>query len=35
MTEAVLCYVDGNCAYFTTQPLDQQWGDDWNDAPCQ
>lgn len=30
---AVLCYVDGNEAYFTTQKLEDQWGDDWNDAP--
>lgn len=33
MSEPVLCYVDGPWAYFTTQPLDKQWGDDWNDAP--
>lgn len=31
---AVLCYVDG-WAYFTTCPLDKQWGDDWNDAPYE
>jgi hypothetical protein len=39
---AVLCYVHepwGSAAgspptaYFTTQPLAGQWGDDWNDAP--
>jgi len=30
-----LCYVEGDTAYFTTQPLDKQWGDDWNDAPYE
>jgi len=30
-----LCYVEGHFAYFTTQPLDQQWGDDWDDAPYE
>lgn len=30
-----LCYIDGCWAYFTTQPLDQQWGDDWNDTPYE
>ena len=38
-----LCYVpniddgDLSCAilWFTTQPADLQWGDDWNDAPWQ
>jgi hypothetical protein len=30
-----LCYVDGSWAYFTTQDLDKQWGDDWNDAPYE
>jgi len=38
---AVLCYVHepwsrndtDRTAYFTTQPLSEQWGDDWNDAP--
>lgn len=34
-TAGTLCYVDGNRAYFTTQPLDQQWGDDWDDAPYE
>lgn len=33
--DAVLCYVEGNIAFFTTQQLDQQWGDDWNDAPYE
>ena len=35
METAVLCYVRGPWAYFTTQPLDKQWGDDWNDAPYE
>jgi hypothetical protein len=36
MKEAlVLCYVDGPWAYFTTQPLREQWGDDWSDAPYE
>lgn len=33
--DAVLCYVYGGVAYFTTQPLDKQWGDDWDDAPYE
>jgi len=28
-----LCLVLGGWAYFTTQDLDEQWGDDWNDSP--
>ena len=28
-----LCYVDSGEATFTTAPLDEQWGDDWSDAP--
>lgn len=32
---AVLCYVDSTAAYFTTQSLDKQWGDDWNDVPYE
>lgn len=35
MSVSILCYIRGNCAFFTTQPLDQQWGDDWNDAPYE
>jgi hypothetical protein len=31
----VLCYVDGNVAYFTTQPLEEANGDDWNDTPYE
>ena len=30
-----LCYIDNCWAYFTTQPLDKQWGDDWDDAPYE
>lgn len=33
--EPVLCYVDRPWAYFTTQELEKQWGDDWNDAPYE
>lgn len=33
--EPVLCYVDGGKAYFTTQKLEDQWGDDWDDAPYE
>lgn len=33
---AILCYVDEfNTAYFTTQSLDKQTGDDWDEAPFQ
>lgn len=35
MSAARLCYVDGSFAYFTTQDLDKQTGDDWNDAPYE
>jgi hypothetical protein len=31
MTNAILCYVRSPWAFFTTQPLKDQWGDDWND----
>lgn len=30
-----LCYIEGHFAYFTTQDLNKQWGDDWNDAPYE
>ena len=30
-----LCYVKDNFAYFTTQKLSDQTGDDWNDAPYE
>lgn len=33
--DAVLCYVKGPWAYFTTCPLEKQWGDDWDDAPYE
>ena len=35
LKEPALCYVKGNRAYFTTCPLEHQWGDDWNDAPYE
>lgn len=31
-------WVEGECeyyAYFTSAPLEEQWGDDWNDAPYE
>jgi len=31
----ILCYVEGCWAYFTTGKLEDQWGDDWNDAPYE
>lgn len=33
--EPVLCYVNEGRAWFTTQSLSSQWGDDWNDAPYE
>lgn len=33
--EFKLCYIDESFAYFTTQKLEDQWGDDWNDAPYE
>jgi tRNA(Ile)-lysidine synthase TilS/MesJ len=30
-----LCYIEKNFAYFTTQDLDKQTGDDWDDAPYE
>lgn len=35
MKEPILCYIDGPWAYFTTQSLQQQWGDDWDDKPYE
>lgn len=32
---ARLCYIKSGWAYFTTQPLNKQWGDDWDDAPYE
>lgn len=34
MLTAKLCYVRYGFAYFTTN-FDDQWGDDWNDAPYE
>lgn len=34
-TEPVLCYISKPWAYFTTQKLEDQWGDDWDDAPYE
>ena len=31
----VLCFVKGDCAFFTTQPLEKQMGDDWNVTPYE
>ena len=33
--DPVLCYIDEPWAYFTTQALEDQWGDDWDDAPYE
>lgn len=33
--EPILCYIDGSWAYFTTQSLQKQWGDDWDDKPYE
>lgn len=30
-----LCYIEKNFAYFTTQSIEDQWGDDWDDAPYE
>jgi hypothetical protein len=30
-----LCYVDPPWAFFTTLPVADQWGDDWDDAPYE
>jgi len=30
-----LCYVERQWAYFTTRPIAEQWGDDWDDAPYE
>jgi hypothetical protein len=35
MKDPILCYIDGPWAYFTTQSLSKQWGDDWDDAPYE
>jgi hypothetical protein len=33
--EFKLCYIDNETAYFTTQEISEQWGDDWNDVPYE
>lgn len=33
--EPKLCYIEGNWAYFTTQEISKQWGDDWDDVPYE
>jgi hypothetical protein len=33
--QAILCFVNGPWAFFTTATLDEQWGDDWDDAPYE
>ena len=35
MTEFVLCYVDEPWAWFTSAPLAEQSGDDWDAAPYE
>ena len=35
MSEPVLCFIKDNTAYFTTQELSKQTGDDWDDAPYE
>lgn len=35
MTDYKLCYVYKGVAYFTSLPLSEQWGDDWDDAPYE
>jgi hypothetical protein len=35
VSEFKLCFVDRGVAHFTTQHLEDQWGDDWNDAPYE
>ncbi|MEK6878861.1 MAG: hypothetical protein AABY22_04600 [Nanoarchaeota archaeon] len=35
MNNFKLCYIQDNFAYFTTQDLDKQCGDDWDDAPYE
>lgn len=33
--DPVLCYVRHQCAWFTTQKVSRQWGDDWGNAPYE
>lgn len=35
MNDLVLCYVDEPWAWFTSQPLHEAHGDDWNDRPYE
>lgn len=35
MSEPIVCYIEGNIAFFADAPLDVVWGDDWNDAPYE
>lgn len=35
MKDFKLCYIDSRFAYFTTQELSKQWGDDWDDVPYE
>jgi hypothetical protein len=35
MKDFKLCYIEERDAYFTTQDLSLQWGDDWDDAPYE
>jgi hypothetical protein len=35
MKDFKLCYIENGTAYFTTQELSEQWGDDWDDAPYE
>jgi hypothetical protein len=34
-SELCLCYATESWAFFTSQPLLSQYGDDWNDAPYE
>ena len=33
--EFKLCYIEDGRAFFTTQDVEEQWGDDWDDAPYE
>jgi len=35
LMDAVLCYIERPWAYFTTQKLNDQWGDNWDDVPYE
>jgi hypothetical protein len=34
-SDPVLCFVRGSWCWFTQLALEDQWGDDWNDAPYE